>query len=388
MAFRNTVNVEPRFTLDGSRALEDQLRCACDAIVTGVRRIIPESRLEAILLGGGYGRGEGGVLKSRAGDRPYNDLELYVCARGNGWLNESRYRRRLHRLGEHLSSDAGVEVEFKLISLGKIHRSPPTMFFYDLAMGHRVLWGDPECLAGCNQHRDPSAIPLCEATRLLMNRCSGLLFSAERLRRNPFTSVDGDFTGRNLAKAQLGFADAVLAARGHYHWSCRERHSRICALALDEAWWPEARRHHEQGVEFKLHPERKTFAADRFIEEHKALVSLGWEIWRWIEERRLQRRFETPRDYGLSRADKCPETGALRNMLVNWKNFGPLDPGWRNLPRYPRQRLFHGLALLLWEPGTLEDEGLLHAVQGELMTSAGTFPGLVAAYESIWKRFN
>src|SRR4026208_58931 len=77
----------PRFTLDGNDELEDHLRQVCHAVLGGVRRVVPEHTLEAVILAGGYGRGEGGVLNSESGDWPYNDLEFYVCLRGNRFLN-------------------------------------------------------------------------------------------------------------------------------------------------------------------------------------------------------------------------------------------------------------------------------------------------------------
>src|SRR5207253_2635801 len=80
----------------------------------------PGRRLAGLLLGGGHGRGEGGVLKTGAGDHPYNDLELYVFLRGNNFLNERRYHAAFDELGRQLSPVAGVEVEFKVLSLPKL----------------------------------------------------------------------------------------------------------------------------------------------------------------------------------------------------------------------------------------------------------------------------
>src|SRR5207247_1531292 len=103
-----------RFTLDGGTELENHLARTCRQVLAGVQSIMPAEKLEAILLGGGYGRGEGGVLKTESGDRPYNDLEFYVCLRGNVWLNEQRFGRVIHAFAEELSPEAGVEVELKL----------------------------------------------------------------------------------------------------------------------------------------------------------------------------------------------------------------------------------------------------------------------------------
>src|SRR5688572_19525745 len=69
------VDLQSRFTTDGSRDLEQHLARTCAKIAAGIRGLVPESKLEAVILGGGYGRGEGGVLRTAEGDRPYNDLE-------------------------------------------------------------------------------------------------------------------------------------------------------------------------------------------------------------------------------------------------------------------------------------------------------------------------
>jgi hypothetical protein len=312
-----------RYTLDGSDALEHRLDATCKQILSAITQTIPSQKLEAILLAGGYGRGEGGVLKTPQGDCPYNDLEFYVCLSGNRLLNERNYGKSMHQLGERLSPDAGLDVEFKLFSLGKLRKSPITMFYYDLIMGHRWLFGTESLLEGCDHHRDASSIPLHEATRLLMNRCSGLLFSAERLQRNHFTNEDADFVGRNLAKAQLAFGDVVLTASHQYHWSCRERNRRLKELNL-QSKWPEIHsicQHHDIGVEFKLHPYRANQSADQLRTLWEELCGLGRSLWLSLESIRLGHSIPSILDYILSYDNLCPENSAIFNWLVNGKTF-------------------------------------------------------------------
>ncbi len=376
-----------RFTLDGGGALEARLARTCDAVLSGVRSIVPAGSLEGLLLGGGYGRGEGGVLRAGGEDLPYNDLEFYVFVRGNAILAERKFRQPLHELGERLSPDAGLEVEFKTLTLGKLRGSPPSMFYYDLVAGHCWLLGDDSLLAGCERHRDAAAIPLHEATRLLMNRCSGLLFSLERLERQAFGPEEADFVGRNLAKAQLAFGDVLLTARGQYHWSCRERHARLAAIPFegDLAWARPLLALHDAGVAFKLHPARSTESRESLAARHAVLRALGGQLWLWLESRRLGVKFATPRDYALGGVDKCPETNPWKNRLVNFRAFGAsgLASG-----RYPRERLFHALALLLWEPTALADPALRAALRRDLNAQATDLASLVAAYSRLWSRFN
>ena len=61
------INEARRFTLDGSEELEQRLALACKHVLEGIRAIVPADKLEALLLGGGYGRGEGGRAQNTRG---------------------------------------------------------------------------------------------------------------------------------------------------------------------------------------------------------------------------------------------------------------------------------------------------------------------------------
>jgi hypothetical protein len=377
-----------RFTLDGDDALEAHLARVCERVLSGVRGLIPERRLDAVLLGGGYGRGEGGVLREAEGDRPYNDMEFYVAVRGNRHLNELLYRRPLAVLGDILSHLAGVEVEFKIASLAEWRAHPVSMFSYDLFAGHRLLWGDEGVLEGCAHHLQSALIPLSEAARLLMNRGTGLLLARARLSAARFSCEDADFVRRNIAKAELACGDAMLTARGLYHWSCRERHHILEHIEHPAPWpWHDTLiRHHAAGVAFKLHPDDVPLPREALAERHAEVARLACECWRWIEGQRLGRPFASVRAYARDPADKCRDGDPFRNLLRNLCADGGrprLSPRpWR----HPRQRIFHSLALLLWEPDATVDSEALTQLQRELNTRAASFDGLVSAYENLWRR--
>jgi hypothetical protein len=362
----------PRFTLDGDDALESRLLATCQAIMAGIRGLIPRHRLEAVLLGGGYGRGEGGVLNSVEGDLPYNDLEFYVCLRGNRHLNERRHRLSLEVLGEILTPIAGAELEFKITSLAEFRRSRISMFSYDLLMGHRWLLGREEMLLGLAHLGIAGELPLAEATRLLMNRCSGLLFARERLERGEFTAADADFVQRNIAKAELAFGDAVLAAYGQYHWSAGERHRRLQRLSPTAtlSWLDEVRRHHAAGLQFKLHPRRSAASRAALRSRLSTVAALGLEVWLWQESRRLGARFDSAREYAASTLNSCPETSRPRNLLVNLKIGGPRSLFKSDPFRHPREKVLRDLCSLLWDPGA----------------PASDLGARVAAYRALWQR--
>jgi hypothetical protein len=381
---------DERFTIDGSDELEERLRHTCQVVLASLQSVLPKRSLEGLLLAGGYGRGEGSVLQTEAGDLPYNDLEFYAFLRGAAWWNERRYAGLFHRLGEELASNAGVAVEFKIISRSKLRHSPVSMFYYDLVLGHHRIKGGDDLLNGCEHHREASHIQPAEATRLLMNRCTGLLLSRQRLRSTSFTLQDADFVERNLAKAQLAFGDVILTVHGQYHWSCLERQRRLKRLVSGNrlAWLSEAVDHHAVGVEFKLHPSSTPSPLNILGEQYATLSAFALRLWLWLESRRLQSDFASARDYAFSPLNKCPETTAWRNCLVNAKALSAGLVWTSPLSRYPREKLLNTLPLLLWECDRELDAAALRHLQGQLATRASDLPGLVKAYESLWRHFN
>lgn len=351
-----------RFTRDGSPALEQYLTDVCEQVRGGIQSIVPAHKLEGIALAGGYGRGEGGVLRIKEGDQPYNDLEFFVFIRGSTLLNDRRYKAALHELGERLTPAAGIEVEFKVISCAVLRKAKPSMFYYDLVTGHRWLIGDDSLLENTEHHRDASRIPLHEVTRLLFNRCSGLLFAKARLQQSNFTTEDADFVARNIAKAQLALGDALLAAEGRYHWSCVERHQRLVA---GEA----LHRHHAQGVAFKLHPQRSALSRDDLAKLHSEVSALAHDLFLSLESRRLGHPFSSAANYASGKINKCPEQPAWKNVLQHLRT-PPVALGIpQPIERYPREVLLHALAEMLWINSTVQRER-------------------VQAYETLWHRFN
>jgi hypothetical protein len=379
-----------RFTLDGDDALEQHLARTCARVLSGIQGLIPATKLEAVLLGGGYGRGEGGVLRGPAGDRPYNDLEFYVAIAGNRHVNQFLYHRRLDVLGEILTHLADAEIEFKITSLAELRGGLVSMFSYDLVAGHRFLWGRASAhqLSGCHRHACAENVPSAEATRLLMNRCSGLLFAGVELHRVPFTPAAADFARRNIAKVQLACGDAVLTACGQYHWSCRERHQRLHRLAAIQRWpWLDAVVwQHAAGVAFKLRPTVRQISHGDLLDLHREVTALALQCWLLLEARRSRRAFPSARAYAEDAADKLPGWPRLRNFLLNLRVDGfrlrlHPSPWW-----HPRQRIYRALALLLWEPETLGDPELRRRLELELNAPVSTEAEALAAYRALWAR--
>jgi rhamnosyltransferase len=407
-------HIKKRFTLDGSQDLEQQLEQTCGLIRAQVQSIIPPNKLQALVLAGGYGRGEGGVLRTKAGDQPYNDLEFYVFLTGNRFWNERAFNLPLDELGRNLSSNAGVHVEFKIDSLSRMRRCAVSLFTYDLVAAHRLLVGAESVFCDCEQHLEANDIPISEASRLLLNRFSGLLLAREILRksssaqnsepnanserrnstiqdnqRTKLSIEQADFVGRNLAKAQLCLGDAILVAFRQHHWSCVQRHRRLQRVGIleSQSWLEEVKKNHEAGVQFKLHPQKIFKSIAEFEEEFKALRSLALKVWLWLENRRLGCNFSSVREYSFHRRAKCADAARWRNYLLNLRTFGSkaalMPLSWR----YPRERLLNAMALLLWDGEEPQEPEVVRHLQTQLSTNAVDWHGFLAAYKDLWPQY-
>src|SRR5829696_7915227 len=159
---RKVARPNSRYTVDGSDDLEARLQRSTDLIKETLLAALPPDSIEGLLLGGGYGRGEGGVLRDSEGDHPYNDLEFYLFVRGDRHLFDHRFGEILRRLSHDLAAATGIEIELKVLTFRALHRAPISMFFYDMIVGHKWLIGSVELLRYCEHHRAAHLLPVAE----------------------------------------------------------------------------------------------------------------------------------------------------------------------------------------------------------------------------------
>ena len=85
---------------------------------------------------------------------------------------------------------------------------------YDLMMGHRWVVGSNTLFVDCGHHADASLIPIEDASRLLLDRCSALLLARERLFKNDITIADAAIVTHCIAMTQLAMANLLAGLAG------------------------------------------------------------------------------------------------------------------------------------------------------------------------------
>ena len=211
---------------------------------------LPLPKLAGVVLGGGYGRGEGGVLRTAEGDKLYNDLDFFVFADGAGKDELAKIDHALPKLAEPWEKRLGVAVDFgPAKNLSALKNVAHTLMFQELRHGWRPVWGDVD-LDALLPELPPEKLPFTEAVRLLLNRGMGLLLAGNELKRNG----DADFIMRNIHKAVLGGGDALLIASGNYRWHGAERVKAFREYAIANGMPPEFAESYAASYDYKLEP--------------------------------------------------------------------------------------------------------------------------------------
>jgi hypothetical protein len=245
----------PLATDEFNRLLLDEL----DRLGRMVREALGDN-LVCLALGGGYGRGEGAVCKASGGEKPYNDLDLFLVVR------DTRNLKGLDNVRRHFEARLGIEVDFsRPLTPRQVAALPHTLMWHDLMRGHLVLWGDEDFFQKTAPSRLLSVPPAGEAARLLLNRGVGLLW-AERVLKGLSPAPDDDFVRRNFFKAALALGDAQFLARRVVMPSRSERVRTLGQWNVE----PTLLKLYSQAMEYKLCPDGWEFG------EFETLVRL-WQ---------------------------------------------------------------------------------------------------------------
>ena len=260
-------------------------------------------RLQGVVLGGGYGRGEGGVFDLPDGVQHLsNDLDFFaVTEKGVSGRDIRAIADALAPVSERWTAKLGIEVDFVVRTPWRMRHDQDRVMIQELMHGYFDVVGKKgEEMFVEIERRPASAFPWAEAARLLMNRGVGLVLAKCKM-ESVKCKVAGDvqeFVNRNINKCVLGAGDARLIVRGEYQWRVEDR-----AAALGDKLYSAA-------VAWKFRPRAESVC--------------DWETARarWLEV--VEEAMEAGRRTGALRRSlyQAARWVVRRRTLGNWRTFG------------------------------------------------------------------
>jgi len=219
------------YTAGGDPRGEARVAADLQRIADAVRHASPGDDLAAIVLLGGYARGEGTVVAGADGMvRGFNDYDLLIV-----FEKEPSDRERFRELSRGLAEELEIDfVDLGLVARGALAEAPATLFWYELGEAHRILWSRPGLDLRLPRF-SPEALEPEESSRLLLNRGMALLWAALMLwpEETPGSeSLVADaatlrFCSIAAHKAVLAAGDAALLRAGIYTPSQELRGERL-----------------------------------------------------------------------------------------------------------------------------------------------------------------
>ncbi|MBI1290657.1 hypothetical protein GC173_05375 [bacterium] len=328
------------FASHGSDEFNDWMEMSVSDLADDVRGALGEN-LVALVLGGGYARGEGGVVYTALGERPYNDLDFSIVVK----RRTAEIPGLLAPISKHYASRLGIDVDFsRPLTLDDVRHWPHWLMWSDLLAGHRVVVGPQDVLTANAPARLRESPPLIEATRLMLNRGAGLLWSL-RIRRGLDAPHDSDFLRRNVQKCWLAMGDAIIIMHRAHQTRYEGRDDLLARLISSDARAAklDLLGGYRGALEFRLRPgdpQPEAYVESALID----IADLWGRVWILLEEARTGRSFSGIDRYTSWRGLREPElhspVGCAKNLVRNVRR------GRLSL-RYPREELYRALPRLL-----------------------------------------
>lgn len=332
--------MKPVYAFHASEEFNQWLHEVLERISDDVQAVMSDN-LVSLLLGGGYGRGEGGVVVIGGREWPYNDIDFTLVVKNKFKLPWNA----LSKISKKYENETRIHVDFsRPLTLNDIKNWPRWLVWYDLLNGYSVLAGPGNILEDNAPRYLRENLPAIEAGKLLLNRGAGILW-AMRMSRQFELAGDIDFIRRNYYKCALALGDALMIAYQCYKSPYRGRLESYVAMKNK---FPEVKKFpletlYKAALDFKFCPD-SVKETEPSLEDLKYMAQLWGSVFLHIEQRRTGRLIPSLTAYSLWAGIREEEENNYhnwpRNLIRNLK-LGKFS--WK----YPREALFRELPVLL-----------------------------------------
>ena len=302
----------------------------------------------ALILAGGYGKGEGACVIKDGKEAPYNDFDLFVISRERIALSQE-----VMKITKAYEEMLGIEVDIgKPLTLDMVKNLPHQLMWQDLLQAHIVVVGEADILTAHAPLYLSENLPQVEALRLLLNRGSGLLQaiiqSYEVLQDTIHVLPDEDFIRRNREKCTLALGDSVLITHQLYTPPLEKRTKTLQEKGKNLPI-PHAQRIlslYKQAAHFKTQPDSLKGEQPE-LSDLVEIAKLFVEVMLYCENNRVGKDWKTANEYAHDSFIREPDQHTMKNLVRNlYKNLKT-----RKLSLlYSREKLYGQLAILLDNP--------------------------------------
>lgn len=225
----------------------------CSKFKEIVLRHLGKEKVDSIILIGGYGRGEGGVIVKNNMILPHNNLDFQIIL--NTFKTSEAAKKRdaiIADVNKLISKEQMITLDFSFNTKFKIKFGVPQLVYYDMKFGHRLVYGDDNWLLNIQKYNSRN-ISLHDIRELLINRGTLLILNKKILTKNELSKNKKMkmIVIKHLIKAIIGYGDALLYLHGKYHWSYKRKGELMWTIAPE---YPSFARMYIYAIHFRFNP--------------------------------------------------------------------------------------------------------------------------------------
>lgn len=278
-----------QYTIAGDLYCEETIERDLNVISKFALKEIGPKNLSAIVLVGGYGRGEGGVQQLNGTLQPHNNYDILLVV--NSSLH-SRYYKNINiakKLKSSLPPTLVVDADFSIMTEKELKNTRFLLFLCDAQHASKIIWGNPKVL-DLLPVMELDKVPLIEGLWLLLNRSTLLLINQIELlpHIHNMSSHNVKVFLRHIAKSIIGTGDSVLLGLGMYHWSYLEKLKRLEELEHSNKG-PVAKLSelYRTALEWRLAPHAAKWNQEELLRQQKTAWDLSQSVYLWFEKLRM-----------------------------------------------------------------------------------------------------
>lgn len=201
------------YTVLDANEIDNAIEADLDVIV---KKLSDIPSVREIILGGGFGRGEGSVILKGGIAKPVNDYDIFLIV-------DDEKCADFKKLEKELAQTIGIRlIDLIPVQYSSLSTLPANQFYYDLKYGGRPIWGEKHLNiipAFKEGHLDGGA-----GKTLLLNRLICIIEAySENFKTRNMSDDEKFFLVNQTGKAVSACVEALLMKKNIYHHSLRRR---------------------------------------------------------------------------------------------------------------------------------------------------------------------
>lgn len=306
-----------KLSFKGSVHFEEKMTSLLNDISNDIENSINPKYYTCVILIGGYGRGEGGVIKVGNVEFPHNNLDFLIVSTNLDKTKYNQLQEDVNRIITKHCKRVNIDFDLSIITEFKLKNSDPLVITYDMKYGHKLIIGNASFLTKIKRF-EMEHIPEWDIRNLMVNRGTLLTINDLILQKKYHTMKDIKTVIKHCIKAIIGYGDALLYYHGEYHYSYVEKQIRMKKQTkIDEKF----KKMYDEAMSFRFEPNYQKYLELDLIqfqrEVKKALKSIHLEC----ESMALNKKNIQWSNYFETALNSNSNSFGIKTLLKNIRNL-------------------------------------------------------------------